>query len=45
MMETIAILLILLVTFNVIVFLWGFDSRDGVKSTQSELRQRWPASY
>jgi hypothetical protein len=44
-METIAILLILLVTFNVIAFLWGFDSRDGVESSQSELRQRWPASY
>jgi nitrogen fixation-related uncharacterized protein len=45
MMETIVILLILLVAFNVIVFLWGFDSRDGIESTQSELRQRWPASY
>lgn len=45
MMETIVILLILLVTFNVIVFLWGSDSRDGFESTQSELRQRWPASY
>jgi hypothetical protein len=45
MMETIVILLILLVTFNVLVFLWGFDSRDGIDSSQSEIRQHWPASY
>ena len=45
MMETIVVLLILLVTFNVMVFVWGFDSRDGFESTQCELRQRWPASY
>jgi hypothetical protein len=44
-METIAILLILLVILNVLAFLWGFDSRDGIKSTQWELRQQWPASY
>ncbi len=44
-MQTIAILLILLVVLNITVFLWGFDSRDGIESTQSELRQRWPASY
>jgi hypothetical protein len=44
-MEIIVILLILLVAFNVIAFLWGFNSRDGVESSQSELRQRWPASY
>ncbi|HXX79809.1 MAG TPA: hypothetical protein VEI53_15045 [Ktedonobacteraceae bacterium] len=45
MMEMIALLLILLVVFNVAVFLWGFDSRDGIESTQYELRQQWPASY
>jgi len=45
MMETIAILLILLVVFDVSVLLWGFDSRDDIDSTQWELRQRWPASY
>ena len=45
MMEIIVILLILLVAFNVITFLWGFDSRDGVESSQWEQRQRWPASY
>ena len=44
-MEIIAILLILLVAFNIIAFLWGVDSRDGVKSFQWEQRQRWPASY
>ena len=45
MMEIIVILLVLLVAFNVIAFLWGFDSRDSVESNQSDLRQRWPASY
>ncbi len=45
MMETIAILIILLVAFNAITFLWGFDSRDSVQSTEWERRQRWPASY
>jgi len=44
-METIAILILLLVTFNILVLLRGFDSRDGIESNQSELRQRWPASY
>jgi EamA domain-containing membrane protein RarD len=44
-MEIIAILLILLVAFNIIAFLWAVDSRDGVESSQWELRQRWPASY
>ncbi len=44
-MEIIAILLILLVAFNIIAFVWGFDSRDGVESSQWEQRQRWPASY
>jgi hypothetical protein len=45
MMETIVILLVLLVTFDIIALLWGFDSRDGIESNQSELRQQWPASY
>jgi hypothetical protein len=44
-MEIIAILLILLVAFNIIAFLWGVDSRDGIESSQWELRQRWPAPY
>ena len=44
-MEIIAILLILLVAFNIMAFLWGVDSRDSVESTQWEQRQRWPASY
>jgi hypothetical protein len=44
-MEIIVILLILLVAFNVIAFLWGFDSRDGVESTEWERRQRWPDSH
>jgi hypothetical protein len=44
-MEIVVILLIMLVAFNIIAFVWGCDSRDGVESSQSELRQRWPASY
>ncbi len=44
-MEIIVILLILLVAFNIMAFLWGIDSRDGVESSQWELRQRWPAPY
>jgi hypothetical protein len=44
-MEIIAILLILLVAFNIIAFLWGADSRDGVNSSQWEQRQSWPAPY
>jgi hypothetical protein len=44
-MEIIFILIIALVVFDIVTFVWGFDSRDGVESTQSELRQRWPASY
>ncbi len=44
-METIALLLIALVVINIAVFFWGFDSRDDIKSPQSELRQQWPASY
>jgi nitrogen fixation-related uncharacterized protein len=44
-METIVILIIMLVAFDVATFLWGFDSRDGVDSPRWEQRQRWPASY
>jgi hypothetical protein len=44
-MEIIFILIIALVVFDIVTFVWGFDSRDGVESTQSELRQSWPASY
>lgn len=44
-MEMIALILILLAVFDVAVFLWGYDSRDGINSNQYELRQQWPASY
>jgi hypothetical protein len=44
-MEMILFLIVALAAFNLVTFVWGFDSRDGIKSTQSELRQQWPASY
>lgn len=44
-MEIMLILIIILVVFDIVSFVWGFDSRDGIDSPQSELRQRWPASY
>jgi hypothetical protein len=44
-MEIMLILIITLVVFDIGSFVWGFDSRDGIDSPQSELRQRWPASY
>ncbi len=44
-MEIIFILIIALVVFDLVTFVWGFDSRDGVESSQWEQRQRWPASY
>jgi hypothetical protein len=44
-MELMLILIITLVVFGIVSFVWGFDSRDGIDSPQSELRQRWPASY
>jgi hypothetical protein len=44
-MELTLILIIALVVFDVVSFVWGFDSRDGIDSPQSELCQRWPASY
>jgi hypothetical protein len=44
-MELMLILIITLVVFDVVSFVWGFDSRDGMNSPQSELRQRWPTSY
>jgi hypothetical protein len=44
-METILILIIALVIFDLVTFAWGFDSRDGVESSQWVKRQRWPASY
>ena len=44
-MEIILILIIALMVFDLVTFEWGFDSRDGVKSSQWEKRQRWPASY
>jgi hypothetical protein len=44
-METILILIIALVIFDLVTFVWGFDSRDGVESSQWVKRQRWPASY
>jgi hypothetical protein len=44
-MEIILILIIALVVFDIVTFVWGFDSRDGVDSPQWEWRQRWPASY
>jgi hypothetical protein len=44
-METILILIIALVIFDLVTFVWGFDSRDGVESSQWVKRQRWSASY
>ncbi len=44
-MEIMLILIITLVVFDIVSFVWGFDSRDGIDSPQSELRQHWPASY
>ena len=44
-METILILIIALVIFDLVTFEWGFDSRDGVESSQWEKRQRWSAHY
>jgi hypothetical protein len=44
-MEIILFLIVALAAFNIVTFVWGFDSRDGIESTQSELRQQWPASY
>jgi hypothetical protein len=38
MMELIVILLVLLVAFDVIAFLWGSDSRDGVDSPEWKRR-------
>ena len=44
-MEIILILIIALVIFDLVTFVWGFDSRDGVESSQWEKRQRWSAPY
>jgi hypothetical protein len=44
MMETIVILIIMLVAFNVATFLWGFDSRDGVESPEWARRRDRQAS-
>jgi hypothetical protein len=44
-MEIIFILIIALVISDLVTFVWGFDSRDGVESPEWEQRQRWPASY
>jgi hypothetical protein len=44
-METILILIIALVIFDLVTFVWGFESRDGVESSQWVKRQRLPASY
>ncbi len=44
-METILILIAALVVFDIIAFLWGFDSRDDVNSSQWKQRQLWPAPY
>ncbi len=44
-MEITFILIIALVVFDIGTFVWGFDTRDGIESSQWERRQRWPASY
>jgi hypothetical protein len=44
-MEIILILIIALVVFDIGTFAWGFDSRDGIESSQWKQRQSWPASY
>ena len=44
-MEITFILIIALVVFDIVTFVWGFDTRDGIESSQWERRQRWPASY
>ncbi len=44
-METILILITALAVFDIIAFLWGFDSRDNVNSSQWEQRQHWLAPY
>jgi nitrogen fixation-related uncharacterized protein len=44
MMETIVILIIMLVAFNVATFLWGFDSRESVDSPEWARRRDRQAS-
>ena len=43
-MEIILILIIALVVFDLVTFVWGFDSRESVASPEWERRLDWGAS-
>jgi hypothetical protein len=42
-MEMIFILIVALVVFDLVTFVWGFDSKDGVASPEWERRLNWRA--
>ncbi len=44
-MEIILILIIALVVFDLVTFVWGFDSRDGVDAAEWERRRNWEAFH
>jgi hypothetical protein len=44
-MEMILILIVALVVFNIVTFVWGFDSRDGVDAAEWERRRNWVAFH
>lgn len=44
-METIFILIIALVVFNMVAFVWGFDSREGIDAPEWERRRYWEAFH
>ena len=44
-MEMILILIIALVVLDIIAFVWGFDSRDGVDAAEWERLRNWEAFH
>jgi hypothetical protein len=44
-MEMILILIVALVVFDLVTFVWGFDSRDSSDATEWERRRNWAAFH
>jgi hypothetical protein len=44
-MEMILILIVALVVFDLVTFVWGFDSRESVDSPEWERRRNWEAFH
>ena len=44
-MEIILILIVALVVFDLVTFVWGFDSRESADAAEWERRRNWEAFH